>query len=623
MRRIKRQPLLLQLATATLLIATPTLSQSARGDGPSAAQIFPDTTVAFLRLPDAAELGQRFNESALGLMIKDEQVQPVIQHLYGSVTPSIVEFQEQIGISLEDLNNLAVREIAVGLVSVPSGRPALVLLIQMSEPKDLDDLLERAQQSLVDGGFSVSQEKIEGVEATVYSRSTGDLRQLVQVQLEDALLVTSNLKLTGTLLSNQQGNEDEEVGPLANHEPFKAVMTRCNGGSETQLHWYVDPIGFVRAVTRGNVGAAAGLALLPAIGLDGLLAAGGTIQIGAGEFDMISHAHILLDQPRDGVLELITLQNGPIDPEPWMPADVASYATWNWDVQTTYTKLSELVDSFRGEGAVKRFLDNRVSEQIGADFEEELLAAMTGRFTLASWYERPITIESQANVVGIQLNDPSAFQATLAKVAEKFTDELSKRDFAGVTIYQIKNRSAESEAGTNDDVVLEEEDEEEAARQRRRRERRARRRRMSPVGNIAIVGDYLVMTNRERFIEKAIMTQNGTKGRLIEELDYRLIASKIKRQPGGQNACMVSFERPDEALRVGYELLHSDEVRQQISKMKQDNPFFQALDDALTNNEFPPFEVIAKYLAPGGAMLTNEESGFHYVGFGLRRMGSD
>ena len=621
MRPNKRHPLRLQLAVAALLLTAPNLCQVVQADGPSAIEIFPDTTVAFLRLPDAADLAERFNESALGQMIKDEQVQPVIENLYGSVTPSIVEFQEQIGISLDDLNNLAVREIAVGVVSVPRGRPALVLLLQMTEPKDLDDLLERAQQSLVDGGFSASQEKIEGIEAKVFARSTGELRQLVQVRVEDTLLVTSNLELTGTMLSNLQGKESEEIGKLADHESFKAVMTRCNGGSETQLHWYVDPIGFVRAVTRGNVGAAAGLALLPAIGLDGLLAAGGTIQIVAGEFDMISHAHILLDQPRDGVLEMVTLMNGAIDPEPWVPADVASYATWNWDVQTTYTKLTELVDSFRGEGALKRFVDNRVSEQIGADFEEEMLAAMSGRYTLASWYERPITMQSQANVVGIQLNDPSSFQATLDKVTEKFQNNLSRRNFAGVTIYQLKNTEDNADANSNNDDAVEEEDEA-AARRRRRRERRRQRLRTSPVANMAIIGDYLVMTNRERFIEKAIMTQNGSEDRLIDELDFRLITSKIKRQPGGQDACMISFERPDEALRVGYELLHSGEVREQISKMKEENPFFQALDEALTNNEFPPFEVIAKYLAPGGAMLTNEESGFHYVGFGLRRMGS-
>jgi hypothetical protein len=522
------------------------------------------------------------------------------------------------------LTNLAVNEIALGLVGLPKGRPAIVALVQMSEPSRLDNLLEKARQSLVDGGFSVSQETIEGVEATVYTRSSGDLRQLVQVRVEDTLLVTSNLELTGRMLANRRGEKSEEEGKLADHEPFKAIMTRCNGSSQTQLQWYVDPIGLIRAVTRGNVGAAAGLAVLPAIGLDGLLAAGGTIQMVTGEFDMISHAHVLLDQPRDGVLEMVTLVNGPIDPEPWMPADVASYATWNWDVQTSYVKLTELVDSFRGEGAFKRFLDRRVSEQIEADFEDDLLAAMTGRFTMASWYERPVTLESQANVFGIQLKDPSSFQSTMDKVQQKFEERIEKRDFAGVTIYQFKNPNAEGDAANNDDSDAEaDEGDEEAARRRRRRARQRRRQRMSPIGNMAIIGDHLVLTNRERFIERAIMTQNGTEERLIEELDYRLIASKIKRQPGGQDACMISFERPDEALRFGYELLHSDEVRQQIARMKEDNPFFQALDDALTNNEFPPFEVMAKYLAPGGAMLTNEESGFHYVGFGLRRQGND
>ena len=33
----------------------------------------------------------------------------------------------------------------------------------------------------------------------------------------------------------------------------------------------------------------------------------------------------------------------------------------------------------------------------------------------------------------------------------------------------------------------------------------------------------------------------------------------------------------------------------------------------------PPFPVLAQYLAPGGGMLTSDETGIHYTGFVLKR----
>ena len=51
----------------------------------------------------------------------------------------------------------------------------------------------------------------------------------------------------------------------------------------------------------------------------------------------------------------------------------------------------------------------------------------------------------------------------------------------------------------------------------------------------------------------------------------------------------------------------------------QDNPFLQTLNQALEDNPLPPFAVIRKYLAPTGSILRSDDSGFHYIGFSLRR----
>ncbi len=85
---------------------------------------------------------------------------------------------------------------------------------------------------------------------------------------------------------------------------------------------------------------------------------------------------------------------------------------------------------------------------------------------------------------------------------------------------------------------------------------------------------------------------------------------------------MISFERPDEGLRYAYDLLLSDEVREGIAGLAEENPFFETLNQNLSENRIPPFEVMAKYLAPGGTAVTNEESGFHFVAFTLKRQGN-
>ena len=136
---------------------------------------------------------------------------------------------------------------------------------------------------------------------------------------------------------------------------------------------------------------------------------------------------------------------------------------------------------------------------------------------------------------------------------------------------------------------------------------------------VAILDDYLVLTDSSQFLKQVITTKNEGSQLLGEELDYRLIASKLHRLPGGDKPDMITFNRPEEALRVFYELATADATRQRLSSGAENNAFVRVLDGALRDNPLPPFSAIARYLAPGGSLLTNDETGLHVVIFTLRR----
>jgi len=135
----------------------------------------------------------------------------------------------------------------------------------------------------------------------------------------------------------------------------------------------------------------------------------------------------------------------------------------------------------------------------------------------------------------------------------------------------------------------------------------------------AIVGDYLLLTDSTDLFKHVISTKKDGSQALASQLEFKLIAAKVRRQPGGEKPGLLSFTQPEEGMRLLYDLATADTTRQRLSSGAEGNAALRSLDKALRDNPLPPFAVIAKYLAPGGSLLTNDESGFHYTSFTLRR----
>ena len=310
------------------------------------------------------------------------------------------------------------------------------------------------------------------------------------------------------------------------------------------------------------------------------------------QFDGISEAHVLLDSPRHGVMKMIALDSGDVTPESWAPTDVAAYMTMNWDLRQTYNELSRLFDIFQGEGSWQSRVVEEVRRQTDINLERDVIDAVTGRFTLLTWIEKPARWNSQSSMLGVKLKDPKASRAVLEKLASRFPDRLQKEAYGGTVFYRLQRRNRDQQINA------------EAIR--------------IPEPCVGIVNDYLLGSDSVKLMYQAISAKDAAQP-LAEELDYKLIASKIGRRLGEQKASMVSFTRPEEGMRNMYEMVNSASVRNQIGSQAANNPVFRALNDALTKNPLPPFSVLAQYLSPAGSMITNDDTGIHYTGFALRR----
>lgn len=576
----------------------------AADERPPAPQILPTETLAYVRVADTRELADKWQQTALGKIFNDPQIEPLVGQLFGEAVAAFGRIEDQVGGSLEDILSIPQGELCVAMVKPKQALPTFVLLLDVASRYPVaEKIIDRGETFLAERGATRSTEKVGDTELVIHRTQGERSREIAFCHRDEKILITGSVAVARQMLVTWDGGTDEEGNAyrtLADNSKFTTIMKRCMGtqGERPQITFFVDPIEIFKAFAQGSVAGQAGLALLPPLGLTGIRGFGGSAILATEEFDSIFHLHLLLANPRSGVLEMLAMTSGDTTPETWVPADAASYMTFNWDFQKTYDSLDKVYNSIRGEAALSRDIDAMLSQRLGIDVENEVVPEMAGRLTWATWMEKPARINSRSNLIAFKLKDAKKFDRLLDRVADHLGAEATRESFAGTKFI----RSSQASERLQED-------------QRRDEPRMMRR----PDPCCAVIGDYLVITDSSQFLKHVISTKLGRTGSLADELDYKLIASKIRRQYGGEAAGMIAFDRPEVGLRTLYDVANSDDTRRRLGQMGEDNGFFRVLGDALNDNPLPEFSQIQKYLAPSGGLMIDDETGLHYMAFSLKR----
>lgn len=581
-----------------LIVMPICLAGRAQADRPACYKLLPAKTLAYVRIANLKDLGEAANETAFGRMLQEDSFQSLTQHLFKEAETAFATASEQIGLSLPEILEIPRGEIAIAVTAPPNGLPAPVLMIDIkgheSKVLKLTDALEKRID--LDGRLQKSTEVERGTKLTIFAQEA-DMRftGLIHFQRDEMLVMTSNLDVAKQILA--AWDRDDEQAVLEQNDDFADIMRHSKGPREAvpQIRWFVDPISFAKVAMRGNFGAQAGLAMLPVVGADGLLAVGGSITLATEEYDSFVQTHVITAEPRTGLLAALAMKSGDPTPEKWVPHDSASYMTVFWDFNRTETEIKLLFDSFRGEDAFQREVISRINTTLDVDFEKDLLKALGGRVSLATWYTKPTRINSTAYLGGIQLDEDHDFEQTLSHVIEHTDNNLEERSWAGFKIWTTPAPEEPNEVATETNVL-------------------------TPQPNqpaIALVDDYLLLSNRPEYIERAITARSDSTRSLAGELDFKLMASKIRRQPRGRSPGMFSFQRPEEGLRMLYELATAESTRAGMAS--SDNEFLSRLNGHLNEKPLPPFSKLKDYFAPQASIMTMDDDGFHYTSIGLRR----
>ena len=183
-------------------------------------------------------------------------------------------------------------------------------------------------------------------------------------------------------------------------------------------------------------------------GFGALQGIGGFVNLAVGEYEVLHRTAVHAPKPFEKAMGMLDLPNTSIaNPPDWVPRDVITYTSINWEIRTAFERFSTLFDELFGEGSEGTFNDtiDSVREDPngpGIDIRKDLVGHLGTRVSVLTDYKLPITTSSERFIFAVETTDEQALAAAVRKSLE--TDQnVIKRVFKDYIIWEMK---AEEEA---------------------------------------------------------------------------------------------------------------------------------------------------------------------------------
>src|SRR6185295_9430367 len=122
----------------------------------------------------------------------------------------------------------------------------------------------------------------------------------------------------------------------------------------------------------------------------------------------------------------------------WIPREIATYASFHWNVQGAFEASSSLVDEIVGEKVFEDILTSMHDDPNGPqiDVRKDLIGKLGSRATVISDYKLPITPKSERMLLAIEATDVQGLAETIEK-AMKSDENAKRREYQGHVIWEI------------------------------------------------------------------------------------------------------------------------------------------------------------------------------------------
>ncbi len=598
----------------------------------------PDSTIAFVKVQNATALREAFGQSQLGQLWNDPAVKVWKDEISERLDMVSDAIKKELGVTLREFVELPQGPAAIAILKIENRDLPLALMVIADAGKNsatMNDVLIRATKQVEGDGTKISTELFRGVTIHILEitkdekpakakdkenddeEDDGPRSPIVWANQGSVFFISTDLEAVKDLIAHEQGRDNALASSAAYVEAVKKL------GADTSVFWFVDLLKAGKLISEqvtvraDAVDVREAATLVQRIGLGSLKAVTGSFVPDAGNREGISKTMILLQGPAQGLLKAFRLPEVALQPEPWVPASVASYQSISWDLDNAFVVLSELANLIE-PGLIDAIQQQLVDPEGGKplEFKQDIFDPLGDRITIVSDFKKPITENSRAlrlaltlkdsdtvgfslgqsddarMLVAVALEDSKTFQNTLNKLLGLTGAQPKKREFQGTIIYDfdfdISPRTREDNEGVKTAG------------------------RISGTISMAIAKETLFLSVEPTLLEQVL---RGGGPKLADSEAYRAFVKELPNRVSS-----LSYVRPDEQARLTYGMIKNGQFETPLQgtavRVGPDLLLFTQLFDPKT---MPAFSVFAKHLAQAGRFSESTEDGLTITGFSLRK----
>jgi len=613
--------------------------------GPSSAEavvpsdtLMPSTTRGFASVGDFNALSDHWAQTQYGQLMRDEAMQPFVQSMKQQIERKMSGARQKLGIEVDDVKAVAAGEIGLGLIEVEKGPAAIALTIDVhGRAEQTRSLLAKIDQDLTKRKAKRTTANSGGVELTLYAippQNDKDIaRQAVFFVHQDMFVATDSRTQAEEMIRRFGSGPGDNLAGVKGYQQINAQCAAEAGKLKPEVRWFVDPFNYahaMRSLQRADAPPRKGkdyVSIFESQGFDAIVGVGGFVNLALYDsFEMLHRTYVyapaVVAAPEKYKLAMRMLRlpnRDDLAPQSWVPRELASYRTFNMDLQNAYEHFGTLFDALAGyENAFKDVIEGLEKDPYGPQVQvkNDFIQHLGSRVSIVTDYDKPITTKSERFVIVVDVKDANAVAAAIEKFM-KADPNAHQRDFEGKTVWEIlppENDVPELEialdpltpaqppGGGGQDKAM-------------------------STSAVCVTDGQMFMASHMDYL-KTVLSQKAPGETLDGSGDFRQVDASLNQLITGPLAARC-FVRTDEAYRPTYELLRQGKmpeaetllgrVLNRMLTTPEDEDEGVLRKQRIDGAALPSFEMVRRYFSPMGTAVRSTDEGWFVVGASLTK----
>ena len=365
------------------------------------------------------------------------------------------------------------------------------------------------------------------------------------------------------------------------------------------------------------------LDVLKDVGFTAIQGVGGYLHLATKKFEMLHQTAIYAppvkageDRYEDAANMLDFPNGGDFKPQPWVPRDVATYASFNFKPKKAFESSKTLVNAIVGDQVFDDLIyEHRRGSERPAHQHSHRPGRTSGRpGDVVSDYLLPITPQSERIIVAVETSNSKKLAANIEKQM-KADQDATRREYKGHVIWEIINA---------DDQPAIAPVKKKAAKQKEDEDEESAREHLLPNSAVTVAHGQLLVASHYDFLTK-MLDELAEREQLVDGNEYHLVKTELDYLSGGK-ACAEIFSRTDEDYRAVYELIRAGRMPEAetmlgnlLNRFLGEGKPGVRRTQRINGKALPEYDAVRRYFGPAGMTAMSEDDGWFLTGFTLSK----